>query len=175
MTYYLHKVCLSSKNLSFNDGKIWPGSGSARVHISLSPWIRVRIEVNSWIQIRTETTADPQKMRKMKPTLYLPALILQQVAERWKPLLLGCSLFSPSSNPLPHIKLILSTSGKHEQNKCQPKKLGVLVYKLYHHFKSKRHMSFVLRKAAGIVCAQTVFFFNKQVSKACGNHTLFRT
>jgi len=161
MTYYLHKVSFSSKNSTFGDGKIWPGSGSALVCLPESG-------------LASSSTAGSTTLRKMTPTLYLPALILQQVAERWKPLLLGCSLLSPCSSPLPHIKLILSLENTNKINANQ-KKLGVLVYKLYHHFKSKRHTSFVLRKTACTVGAQAVFFFNKQVSKACGNHTLFRT
>ncbi len=48
----------SCQNPTFRDGKVWPGSGSAWIHIGLAPWIRIKVK--SWIRIRTETSADPK-------------------------------------------------------------------------------------------------------------------
>jgi hypothetical protein len=61
---YIHKVYFYMSNSTYCDGKVWPGSGYAWIHIGLAPWIRIRlrirIEVKSWIRIRNKTNAEPK-------------------------------------------------------------------------------------------------------------------
>ncbi len=60
MTCYLHEVYFSWKNLTFCDGKVWSGSGSAWIRIGFAAWIRFCIEIKTWSGSGNEISVDPQ-------------------------------------------------------------------------------------------------------------------
>ncbi len=62
---YVHKVYFSWQNLTFCDGKVWSGWGSAWNRISLAPWIRFRIEGKSWIRIRIQSNASAIQQHRL--------------------------------------------------------------------------------------------------------------
>jgi hypothetical protein len=68
--------------LNFCDSKVGPGSESAGIRISLTPWIRIRIEVRNWIRIHIETNAGEgtgvvQRVYGLRVSFFIVARVLK--------------------------------------------------------------------------------------------------